>query len=91
MVRRVPLAVLLSLVFVGASLGLHGIRRLLGNPLARFLSAISFQFYMWHQVVAAQMRSLGIPGSSSSQPHMAGERTWQIPFVFLALFISLSI
>lgn len=91
MVRRFPLSVLLSLVFVGASLGLHGIRRLLGNPLARFLSAISFQFYMWHQVVAAQMRSLGLPGSSSSQPHMAGERTWQIPFVFLALFISLAI
>jgi len=83
--------VLLSLVFVTSSLGLHGVRHLLGNPLARFLSAISFQFYMWHQLVASEMRRWGIPSHSSPQPHMTGERAWQIPFVILALIISLGL
>ncbi len=91
MLRRFPLSVLLSLVFVTSSLGLYGIRRLLGNPLARFLSAISFQFYMWHQLVASAMRRVGIPSHSSPQPHMTGERAWQIPFVILALIISLGL
>ena len=91
MMRRFPLSVLLCLVFIGSSLGLTGIRLLLGNRGARFLSAISFQFYMWHQVVAAQMKRWGFPPSASNQPHMTGELAWQVPYVLLALLISLVI
>jgi peptidoglycan/LPS O-acetylase OafA/YrhL len=91
MIRRFPLSVLLSLVFLGVSLGLETVRKFLGNRVFRFLAGISFQFYMWHQVVAIQMRRWGIPQSSYSSPHMAGDRAWQVPFVLLAFGISLLI
>ena len=91
MLRRFPLSLLLSVVFIGTSLGLSGLRLLLGNPLTRFLSAVSFQFYMWHQVVAAQMKHWRFPPSLAAQPHMAGEKAWQVPYVLLALLISLGV
>ena len=91
MMRRYPLSVLLALVFIGLSLGISGVRRLLGNPVTAFLSAVSYQFYMWHQVVAGQMRRWGFPPSLNPQPHMAGELGWQLSFVTLALVISLVI
>ena len=91
LLRRFPLSVLLSLVFLGVSLGLRGMMLLLGNPVSRFLAAISFQFYMWHQMVAVQMRRWGFPKSQAPQPHMVRELSWQIPYVLLAFGISLTL
>ncbi len=89
MKRRFPLSLLLSLVFLGTSLGTGAVRHLLGNRLAHFLAAISFQFYIWHQVVAMQMRRWGIPHSAGPNPQMTGDRAWQMAFVGSAMAISL--
>ena len=91
MMRRWPQSAMTALALLGLSLGLGGVRWLLGNPVTRFLSQISFQFYMWHQIVAAQLRYWGIPASASPTPNMVGDIAWQRLFVALSLVIALGI
>ena len=46
---------------------------------------------MWHQVVALQLKTWRVPPSASQNPHMAQERAWQIPYLLLALGLTLAI
>lgn len=91
--RRFLLSALLSVLMLGTSLGLGGVRLLLGNRVTRVLSEISFQMYMWHQVLAVQLRTWGIPASDNPFPNQLGDRVWQRTYVLLcylgALIISL--
>ncbi len=91
MERRYMQSVLTALCMLGLSLGLGGIRLLFGNPVTRVLSQVSFQFYMWHQVVALQLRRMGIPYSQSPVPNQAGDVVWQRQYVWLAWLLSLAI
>ena len=91
MKRRFLLSVLLSMLMLGTSLGLGGIRLLLGNRITRYLSAISYQYYMWHQVVAAQLKAWRIPASSHPNPNQAGDRTWQLLYVLLCYALAFAI
>lgn len=89
--RRYGLSVFLSLLMLGLSLGLGGIRLLFGNRLSRFLSQISFQFYIWHQVFAVQLKRWGFPPSQSLSPHQAGEKPWQYAYVLTCYLGALAI
>ena len=91
MARRYTQSVMTALCLLGVSLGLGGIRLLLGNPVTRFLSQISFQFYMWHMVVALQMRHWGIPASSHAYPNQMGDIVWQRSYVLLWFVVTLAI
>ena len=90
--RRYPLSVFIALLMVGVSLGLGGIRVMLGNRITRVLSQISYQMYIWHQVLAVQLRRWGVPPSNSATPNVDQERTWQVRYVIIcyagALIIS---
>ena len=81
--RRFLLSVLLSVLMLGTSLGLGCVRLLLGNRVTRFLAEISFQMYMWHQVLAIQLRTWGIPASEFTLPNQMGDRVWQRSYVLL--------
>ncbi len=81
MARRFSLSVYLSLFILGVSLGLGGVRLLFGNPVARLLSQMSLQFYLWHQVLAVQLRVWGFPPSAVPNPNQAGDRGWQIAYL----------
>ncbi len=77
MERRFSLSVTLGCAMVCAACALPCLRFLLGNPVMRFLSSISFQFYIYHQLLAVQLKAWGFPPSISSSPWTAGEYTWQ--------------
>ena len=49
----------------------------LGNPVIRFLSAVSFNFYMWHQHIAVRLKLAHIPPYTAADPSAAGEQPWQ--------------
>lgn len=89
MMRRYGFSALLALLMLGVSLGLGGIRLALGNRVTRFLSAISFQFYMYHQLIAVELKRLRIPASISDNPHHAGEFSWQWRYILLCFLLSL--
>lgn len=80
-----------SLVLLGASLGLGGIRLVLGNRVMAWFAAISYQVYMWHQVIAIQLKKWRFPASLADNPHMTGERPWQVAYVLIALGLTLLI
>lgn len=55
---RFPLTVALLTAMLTASQMPRCLQKLLDNRLTRFLSAISFNLYIWHQVLAVQLKGL---------------------------------
>ncbi|MDO5022328.1 MAG: acyltransferase [Eubacteriales bacterium] len=83
--RRFVFSCLMMVLSVSLCFSLGGIRIIFSNRLARFLAGISYQFYMYHQVFAVFLKKVGIPPSKSPAPHMAGEFSWQVLYVFLSI------
>jgi len=65
------------------------LRKLLGNPVTRFLGGISMNYYLIHQTIIVHMKRLHLPPSVSDEPHMAGEQPWQTHYTLLAFGLSL--
>lgn len=89
--RRFLLSLLLSLSFLGLSRGLGGLRLLFQNRIMRFLSDISYQFYIWHAVLASLIKRSGFIKSAHPAPEQAGDFQWQLSFVVAAFLLSLSV
>ncbi len=64
MAVRLPLAIILGLMMFSASFWPRMLQKLLDNRLMRFLSAISMNLYIWHQVLAVQMRTAWFPDTN---------------------------
>ena len=58
---RLPLAITLGLMMFAAAHWPRILQKLLDNRLMRFLSTISMNLYIWHQVLAVQMRIAWFP------------------------------
>ena len=89
--RRFLLGAGVMLVTVGLCFSLPALRFLMGNRVMAFLSSVSYQYYMWHQMVTLHLKEWGIPPSRSVQPWMDGELSWQWPYVLLCFGLSLAI
>ena len=79
---------------VGGSLSFRPVRAVFSNPPVRFLSAVSFNFYIWHQWLAVQLKAWRIPPYLAAEnPNKAGEMPWQLHYtlVCFAAAIVLSI
>ena len=86
MQRRFSLSVTLSCAMICAAGAGSGIRFLLGNPVMRFLSSIWYQFYIYHQMFAVQLKKWGFPPSAQPSPWMNGDYGWQVSYT-LSCFI----
>ncbi len=51
--------------------------RAAGNRLVRFLGAISYNFYIWHQYLAVKLKDFHIPAYTSELPQMSEGTAWQ--------------
>lgn len=89
--HRYPMSGLCALFLLGLLYGARPIRLLFGNRVTAVLSAISFQFYMWHQVFAVQLKMWHIPASVTETPWTTGERSWQILFTVMSFAGALAI
>lgn len=79
-----------GLLLFGANAGLF-LRRILGNPVTRFLSSVSMQFYIWHQVLAVQIKWLKIVPSAYEEPNVAGDALWQSRYTALCIVSALAV
>ena len=61
MAMRLPLAITLGLMMFAAAYWPRLLQKLLDNRLMRSLSVISMNLYIWHQVLAVQMRIAWFP------------------------------
>ena len=84
--RRFLLGVCLSIFSVSACFSLPAVRFLLGNRLMRWLSVLSYEFYIWHQTLAVHLKEWRLIPSVSDAPWYDGEAAWQWPYT-LACFL----
>lgn len=74
---RFLLSVAGSVLLIASGRSIVLFRRICSNPVTRFLSAISFNFYMWHAFIALRLKDWGIPPHINETPNMVGEQPWQ--------------
>lgn len=80
-----------SLFLVGGSLSFKPLRMLLSNKLVRFLSGVSFNFYIWHQWLAVKLKAWHIPDYMNELPNQAGEMPWQLHYTLICFFGALAV
>lgn len=72
------------------SAGAHGAwRAVLANPAFVFLSGISYNLYLWHQLIARELMARRIPMPATEDPH--ADPSWQLWFTILAMGLSLGV
>lgn len=90
MMRRTQFALPLAVMIAALPFTLAPLRFLMGNRVMGWLSAISFNYYLTHQVITLHLKRLGIPPSVNELPNQAGERAWQYPYTWLCFGLSLA-
>ena len=77
---------------LGGSLSFSPVRRLCSNRVVRFLSGLSFNFYIWHQWLAVRLKAWRIPPYlAESDPNQAGEMPWQLQYTLLCFAAALAL
>ena len=80
--QRFFLAAALALCMVGLALSFQVVRFVFSNPVMKFLSAISFNYYIWHQVLAVWLKEWHIPPYATENPNNPAEQPWQLLYTF---------
>ena len=87
--RRFMIGAALSVFSVSACFSLPAVRFLLGNRLMRFLSVLSYEFYIWHQNLAVHLKQWKLIPSVSETPWYDGETAWQWPYTICCFLLPL--
>ena len=89
MLWRFPLSALGGVFLVCASRSIRLLRALLSNRLTRFLSGLSFNFYIWHQFLAVKLKAWRIPPYTGDAPNREGQQPWQNQYTLLCFLAAL--
>ena len=89
MLWRFPLSALGGVFLVCGSRSIHLLRALLSNRLTRFLSGLSFNFYIWHQFLAVKLKQWRIPPYAGDAPNRDGQQPWQNRYTLLCFAAAL--
>ena len=91
MMLRPAFALCFILLILSAPFALVPLRKLLGNPVTRFLGGVSMNYYLIHQTVVVHLKRIGFPPSLSDTPNQIGEQPWQTQYTLLAFGISFAL
>ena len=89
MMFRPAFALCFAALALSAPFSLPPLRRLLGNPVTKFLGGISMNYYLIHQTVTVHLKRIHFPPSEHPEPNIAGEMPWQMHYTLLAFGLSL--
>ncbi len=89
MTWRYLLGVLGGAFLVCGSRSVRGMRLLFSNRITRFLSGISFNFYIWHQFLAVQLKKWRIPPYTGDAPNVEAQMPWQRIYTYLCFLAAL--
>ena len=89
MTWRYLLSLLGSVFLVCGSRSVKGMRRLFSNRVTRFLSGISFNFYIWHQFLAVQLKKWRIPPYTGDAPNQESQMPWQRTYTLTCFLAAL--
>jgi len=88
---RLPIGVVSGAFLVCGCLLPAGASCVLGNPVVRFLSAVSYNFYIWHQHIAVRLKLIRLPPYANENPNMAGEQPWQTQYTLLCFAAAVAV
>ena len=91
MIYRPAYALCFAGLVLSAPFALLPLRKLLGNPVMKFLGGVSMNYYLIHQTVIVHLKRIGVPASVSATPHFDGEQPWQNQYTLLSFTISLAL
>lgn len=89
MIYRPVFALCFVSLLLSAPFALLPLRKLLGNPVTKFLGGVSMNYYLIHQTVIVHLKRLRFPPSVSDMPNMAGEQPWQNQYTLVSFALSL--
>lgn len=89
--HRFELSAIGALILVSGESSFLLYRRIFSNRVTRFLSGISFNAYIWHQVLAVKLKEWKIPNYISESPNSEGEMPWQLTYTLICFALSLAI
>ena len=88
--HRFRQSVAFTLLILSAALSAGWFRFLLSNRLMRFLAAISYNLYIWHQWIFVKLKEWRIPYWTGEQPpNFTGDKVWQWKYTLLCVGVSL--
>ena len=79
-----------AFLLLSANAGLV-LRRVLSNPLTRFISAVSMQFFIWHQTLAVWFLRFRVVPSALEHPNYDGDTLWQMRYTILCFAASIAL
>ena len=74
---------------VGSCLAVDWWRRIVANPLFMFFSVISYNLYLWHQLIGNFLGQHSIPQARTE--HFMDDRMWQWSYTLVAVFVSVAV
>ena len=89
--HRFELSAICALILVSGESSYLLYKGLFSNPVTRFLSGISFNAYIWHQVIAVKIKEWKIPNYLSENPAASGEMPWQLEYTVLCFVLSVAV
>lgn len=92
MERRFPMSFLMGALLLVSAFSLRPLVFVFSNRVMRFLSAISFEAYIWHTVIALKLKAWRIPPYSALEnPQMNNEPVWQWQYTILCFLLTLAV
>lgn len=89
LIVRFPLAAALLLMMLAASQMPRALQKLLDNRLMRFLSAISMNLYIWHQILAVQMRRAWFPDADALHASAPQQRAYTVLCFSVSILVAM--
>ena len=77
-----------AIVALGSLAGAVWWKALLPNPVLTFLAEISYNLYLYHQIILREMVWHHVPPSGAKEQHY--DPTWQMQFTYLAFAITIA-
>ena len=83
----------LGLAVMASAFSCRGLRRAFGNPFTRYISTISYQFYMWHMVVALKFKEWHIPPYTIPEggSYPMNDVNWRLPYFLISMAVSFAL
>ena len=82
--KRFAYSILFISFIISAGFSYSWLQTVLSNAATRFISLISYNFFIWHQYLAVKMKTWHIPASISQTPNFSGEVEWQHKYTLFA-------
>lgn len=67
-------------------------QKLFSNRLMRFVCTISYNLYIWHQIIAVKLKQYRIPyWEGEIPPNMTGDKVWQWKYQIIIIVVSVGV